>query len=52
MILLGAKSIKDNFAYWDDIALHHKGEKLVSTGHGFCKGRKSLLNINKIVLEI
>ena len=43
---ISAKNIKDNFAYWDDIALHHKGEKLISTGHGFCGiGRKSLLNI-------
>ena len=32
------------FAYWDDIALHFRGERLVSTGHGFCGiGRKKLL---------
>ena len=31
-----AADIRTHFAYWDDIALHHKGEKLVSSGHGFC----------------
>ncbi|CTQ52154.1 NADPH dehydrogenase [Roseibium album] len=41
---VSAKAIGDNFAYWDDIALHFKGERLVSTGHGFCGiGRMSLL---------
>ncbi len=39
-----AKAIGENFAYWDDIALHFKGERLVSTGHGFCGvGRMKLL---------
>ena len=39
-----AAAIRDNFAYWDDIALHFKGERMVSTGHGFCGiGRKTLL---------
>jgi anthraniloyl-CoA monooxygenase len=39
-----AKAIEDHFAYWDDIALHFKGESLVSSGHGFCGvGRKKLL---------
>ncbi len=39
-----AKAIGDNFAYWDDIALHYRGERLVSSGHGFCGiGRKKLL---------
>ncbi len=38
--------IRANFAYWDDIALHYQGKRLVSTGHGFCGiGRKKLLNI-------
>ena len=38
---ISAESIRSNFAYWDDIALHHKGKKLKSTGHGFCGiGRK------------
>ncbi len=41
---VSAKAIGDNFAYWDDIALHFKGERLVSSGHGFCGiGRKKLL---------
>lgn len=41
---VSAASIGDNFAYWDDIALHFKGERLVSSGHGFCGiGRKKLL---------
>ena len=41
---VSAKSIGDNFAYWDDIALHFKGERLVSSGHGFCGvGRRKLL---------
>ncbi len=39
-----AKAIGDNFAYWDDIALHYGGETHVSSGHGFCGiGRKKLL---------
>ncbi len=41
---VSAKAIGENFAYWDDIALHFKGERLVSTGHGFCGiGRMKLL---------
>ena len=41
---ISAKNIKDHFAYWDDIALHFKGERLVSSGHGFCGiGRKQML---------
>lgn len=36
--------IKRHFAYWDDIAVVYKGERTVSTGHGFCGiGRKRLL---------
>lgn len=43
---ISAKAIRDNFAYWDDIATHYRGEKIVSGGHGFCGiGRKKLLNI-------
>ncbi len=39
-----AEAIRAHFAYWDDIALHYKGERLVSSGHGFCGiGRKMLL---------
>ncbi|GFE51372.1 NADH:flavin oxidoreductase [Roseobacter cerasinus] len=43
---VSADEIRANFAYWDDIALHHKGQRLVSSGHGFCGiGRKKLLLI-------
>jgi anthraniloyl-CoA monooxygenase len=43
---VSATEIRSHFAYWDDIALHHKGQKLVSSGHGFCGiGRKVLLQI-------
>jgi anthraniloyl-CoA monooxygenase len=43
---ISAKKICSNFAYWDDIALHHKGKKMKSTGHGFCGiGRMTLLTI-------
>ena len=41
-----ADLIRRHFAYWDDIAVHYRGTKTVSTGHGFCGiGRKKLLNI-------
>ena len=41
-----AETIRDNFAYWDDIAVFHKGSRSLSTGHGFCGiGRMKLLNI-------
>jgi anthraniloyl-CoA monooxygenase len=36
--------IREHFAYWDDIAVLHKGVRTVSTGHGFCGiGRRMLL---------
>ncbi|MEP3438280.1 MAG: bifunctional salicylyl-CoA 5-hydroxylase/oxidoreductase [Hoeflea sp.] len=39
-----AEAIRAHFAYWDDIAVHLKGTKTVSSGHGFCGiGRKNLL---------
>ncbi len=39
-----AEAIRAHFAYWDDIALHYRGERLGSSGHGFCGiGRKQLL---------
>lgn len=42
--LVSATAIGENFAYWDDIALHYRGETHVSSGHGFCGiGRKKLL---------
>ncbi|MCX2725600.1 bifunctional salicylyl-CoA 5-hydroxylase/oxidoreductase [Roseibium salinum] len=41
---VSAKAIGENFAYWDDIALHFRGQRLVSSGHGFCGiGRMKLL---------
>ncbi|APX12653.1 bifunctional salicylyl-CoA 5-hydroxylase/oxidoreductase [Tateyamaria omphalii] len=41
---ISAAVIKDNFAYWDDIALHVRGQRILSSGHGFCGiGRKTLL---------
>ncbi|MEC9046812.1 MAG: FAD-dependent monooxygenase [Planctomycetota bacterium] len=36
--------IRDNFAYWTDIDTFYAGEKVTSTGHGFCGlARKKLL---------
>lgn len=43
---VSAASIRKHFAYWDDIAVYHRGQKMLSTGHGFCGvGRKQLLII-------
>lgn len=43
---VSATKIGEHFAYWDDIAVHHQGQKMLSTGHGFCGiGRKQLLLI-------
>ena len=43
---VSASSIRDHFAYWDDIALVHQGARTVSTGHGFAGiGRMQLLEI-------
>ena len=39
-----AAAIREHFAYWDDIAVIHKGVRTLSTGHGFCGiGRMRLL---------
>jgi anthraniloyl-CoA monooxygenase len=39
-----AAAIREHFAYWDDVAVIHKGVRTVSTGHGFCGiGRMRLL---------
>ncbi len=39
-----AEAIKNNFVYWDDIAVHHKGHHTVSGGHGFAGiGRRQML---------
>ena len=43
---LSAGEIRRHFAYWDDIAVHYRGQKIVSTGHGFSGiARKKLLQI-------
>ncbi len=39
-------AIRDHFAYWDDIAVVHQGQRIVSGGHGFAGiGRKQMLII-------
>ena len=39
-----AAAIRENFAYWDDIAVVHNGVRTVSGGHGFAGiGRKKML---------
>ncbi len=39
-----AKAIRAEFAYWDDIAVEHRGVRTVSGGHGFAGiGRKKML---------
>jgi anthraniloyl-CoA monooxygenase len=41
---VSAAAIRDNFAYWDDIAVVHDGVRTVSGGHGFAGiGRKTML---------
>ncbi len=41
---VSANWIRKEFARWDDIAVVYGGERIVSTGHGFCGiGRKTLL---------
>ncbi len=43
---VSAAEIRKHFAYWDDIAVHYRGVRELSTGHGFCGiGRKQLLLI-------
>jgi len=41
-----ARIIADEFAHWDDIDVHIRGERITSSGHGFIGiGRKRLLEI-------
>ncbi|MFL6830088.1 MAG: bifunctional salicylyl-CoA 5-hydroxylase/oxidoreductase, partial [Sphingomicrobium sp.] len=41
-----ARVIADEFAHWDDIDVHYRGERITSSGHGFIGiGRKRLLEI-------
>ena len=43
---VSARTINDEFAHWDDIDVHFKGETIKSGGHGFIGiGRKRLLEI-------
>ncbi|WP_105533318.1 bifunctional salicylyl-CoA 5-hydroxylase/oxidoreductase [Solimicrobium silvestre] len=43
---ISAQQILQAFNHWDDIDVHFKGQKITSSGHGFCGiGRKHLLNI-------
>src|SRR5208282_2487942 len=43
---VSAGAIRPHFAYWDDIAVHYRGRKIVSTGHGFSGiARKKLLQL-------
>ncbi len=38
--------IKDQFAYWDDVAIHFKGQEMRCAGNGFCgTSRHTLLRI-------
>jgi len=41
-----AQTIAAEFAHWDDIDVHYRGETITSSGHGFIGiGRKRLLEI-------
>src|SRR5262249_58484553 len=41
---ISAATIRSHFAYWDDIAVHYRGRRIVSGGHGFSGiARKQLL---------
>lgn len=41
---VSTEAIRSNFAYWDDIAVVHAGQRTVSGGHGFAGiGRKTML---------
>ncbi|MEO1313220.1 MAG: bifunctional salicylyl-CoA 5-hydroxylase/oxidoreductase [Pseudomonadota bacterium] len=43
---VSAETIRSHFAYWDDVATVLNGERVLSSGHGFCGiGRKRLLLI-------
>ncbi|MCA8870054.1 MAG: bifunctional salicylyl-CoA 5-hydroxylase/oxidoreductase [Rhodobacteraceae bacterium] len=43
---VSTQSIREHFAYWDDVAVVHKGQRMVSRGHGFAGiGRKRMLII-------
>lgn len=40
------EEIRDHFAYWDDVAIHYKGQEIRCAGNGFCgTSRIKLLEI-------
>ena len=40
------EAMKDEFAYWDDVAIHYKGHEMRCAGNGFCgMSRQTLLRI-------
>src|SRR3954467_3894570 len=43
---VSAQTITQEFAHWDDIDVHYRGQTITSSGHGFIGiGRKRLLEI-------
>ena len=43
---VSTRAIREHFAYWDDVAVVHKGRRMLSGGHGFAGiGRKRMLII-------
>lgn len=43
---VSARTITEEFAHWDDIDVHYRGQTITSSGHGFIGiGRKRLLEI-------
>jgi anthraniloyl-CoA monooxygenase len=41
--------IQENFAYWTDIDTFYRGEKVTSTGHGFCGLARKRLDRKSVV---
>ena len=40
------EAIRNEFAYWDDVAIHYKGQEMRAAGNGFCgTSRQTLLRI-------
>ena len=42
---VSASRIREHFAYWDDVAVVHDGQRTVTGGHGFCGIGRRQLNI-------
>src|SRR3954452_1041074 len=51
---ISAKAVTEEFAHWDDIDVHFRGETITSGGHGFIGiGRKRMLEILQgLALEV